>query len=181
MEKTLTELNAITPTPLSIPKVGKQSTSNDKGDDSSEYHCDLCGKTYTQLSHLENHRTITHSLTLRIKNSYNPHTNNHHYRSVPVSNLDGGTNAHKCAECGKSFSRSHHLDRHKLIHSGIRPYKCSICSKEFTRNYHLVRHMYTHTGEKPFSCDICAKAFSRSDKLKRHSMTHMVPPYKEIR
>ena len=179
MEKHSKNANVNSPTPLHIPKVGKQSTSNDKGDNSSTYRCDLCGKTYAQLSHLENHRTITHSLTLRIKHSNSQNTN-HHYRSQQVS-LDGAIKSHKCEECGKFFTRGYHLDRHKLIHTGIRPYKCTVCQKEFTRNYHLDRHMYTHTGEKPYSCEVCAKAFSRTDKLKKHLLTHLAPAYKEIR
>ncbi|CAE1301228.1 KRAB [Acanthosepion pharaonis] len=162
------------PTTLSIPKVEKQMTAHDKGDNSSDYRCDMCGKTYSQLSHLENHRTITHSLTLRIKNNSYHQNTNHHYRGQQVG-LDGTIKSHKCEECGKFFTRGYHLDRHKLIHTGIRPYKCTVCQKEFTRNYHLDRHMYTHTGEKPYSCEICAKAFSRTDKLKKHTLTHLAP------
>jgi len=47
-------------------------------------------------------------------------------------------------------------------------YKCSFCGKEFSRSDHLNRHIVTHTGQKQFQCDLCGKEFARKDKLKLH-------------
>jgi len=47
-------------------------------------------------------------------------------------------------------------------------YKCSYCGKEFSRSDHLNRHIVTHTGQKQFQCDFCGKEFARKDKLKLH-------------
>jgi len=47
-------------------------------------------------------------------------------------------------------------------------YKCSFCGKVFSRSDHLNRHIVTHTGQKQFQCDFCGKEFARKDKLKLH-------------
>lgn len=47
-------------------------------------------------------------------------------------------------------------------------YKCNFCGKEFSRSDHLNRHIVTHTGQKQFQCDFCGKEFARKDKLKLH-------------
>lgn len=41
--------------------------------------------------------------------------------------------------------------------SEIRPHKCHFCSAAFTKSVHLKRHMLLHSGEKKFKCDICGK------------------------
>lgn len=53
-----------------------------------------------------------------------------------------------CERCGKPFSDSSSLARHRRIHSGKRPYKCPYanCQKTFTRRTTLTRHQNHHTG-----------------------------------
>ncbi|VDL93516.1 unnamed protein product [Schistocephalus solidus] len=79
---------------------------------------------------------------------------------------------HTCSDCGKSFSRSDELTRHKRIHSGAKPFHCKECHRQFSRSDHLRTHFRTHSGEKPFKCDTCGNCFARSDELKRHRKTH---------
>ncbi|BHF64996.1 Early growth response protein 3 [Sparganum proliferum] len=79
---------------------------------------------------------------------------------------------HMCTDCGKSFSRSDELTRHKRIHSGAKPFHCKECHRQFSRSDHLRTHFRTHSGEKPFKCDTCGNCFARSDELKRHRKTH---------
>ncbi|KAJ5125866.1 hypothetical protein N7448_005179 [Penicillium atrosanguineum] len=60
-----------------------------------------------------------------------------------------------CAQCDKTFSKTEHLNRHRLVQralidatdTGERPYKCSICSKQFSRRDVLLRHRRNHPSE----------------------------------
>ncbi|RUS81937.1 hypothetical protein EGW08_010282, partial [Elysia chlorotica] len=53
-------------------------------------------------------------------------------------------------------------------------FACSwlFCGKRFTRSDELQRHKRTHTGEKKFQCPECNKRFMRSDHLTKHIRTH---------
>ncbi|RXG70291.1 Protein odd-skipped [Armadillidium vulgare] len=79
---------------------------------------------------------------------------------------------YKCDDCGVTFKRKAHLDRHRRIHLPTRPYQCGICGKGFTRNEHVRRHAFTHSGEKPYNCPTCGKTFSRREHLSKHLLSH---------
>ena len=107
--------------------------------------------------------------------------------------------AHKynCIVCDSTFKTNAHLERHYLIHTGIRPYVCSICGasfaqptnyeyhlrihkrqlpyvcpacpKKFRSSSHVNRHMRVHTGERPYACDLCPKAFKNWEGKDKHT------------
>ncbi|XP_033620860.1 zinc finger and SCAN domain-containing protein 29 isoform X2 [Fukomys damarensis] len=81
-------------------------------------------------------------------------------------------NPYKCADCGKSFSRSARLIRHRRIHTGERPYKCLDCGKRFRDSSNFITHRRIHTGEKPYQCGECGKCFNQSSSLIIHQRTH---------
>ncbi|XP_067120995.1 zinc finger protein SNAI2-like [Centruroides vittatus] len=120
--------------------------------------------------------------------------------AYPTSNIRSAEN-HVCPECGKRYSTSSNLARHRQTHRSVTDKKarkcphcdkvyvstpaysmhvrthsqgcqCPYCGKAFSRPWLLQGHIRTHTGEKPFKCHICSKAFADKSNLRAHIQTH---------
>ena len=74
----------------------------------------------------------------------------------------------QCGECFQTFKKRAALDRHMMIHRGIKPFQCHFCNQRFRQKHHLQGHIMLHTGERPHSCTLCQKRF----RMRHHLLEH---------
>ncbi|XP_037653539.1 zinc finger protein 169-like isoform X2 [Choloepus didactylus] len=112
--------------------------------------CSECGQSFSVKSALLQHQRMHVVEKLSV-----------HGQCEPGSDLpspQAAASADKpcvCGECGRSFSNSSNLIRHKKRHSGAKPYVCSECGRGFSQRSHLNRHCTTqscHQRPQPQGC-----------------------------
>lgn len=60
-----------------------------------------------------------------------------------------GNVQHKCFRCLKCFPSASKLQRHEMVHTGLKPFQCVLCGKAFRQAPHLKSHERTHCERKP--------------------------------
>ncbi|KAI8427058.1 hypothetical protein MSG28_014699 [Choristoneura fumiferana] len=153
-------------------------TPRPKGDKSSLWVCEFCGKTFTyqssHYSHLRSHLPPVHACPQCEYRTWHRHDLTKHMR------IHSGEKNYQCAICANSFYNSSNLLSHmRRTHERSRPHACAQCPKRFYDRTKLRRHQDSHDAIKRFECDVCHSCFTRRCYWKKHLQKQhgvVIPP-----
>ncbi|CAF98558.1 unnamed protein product, partial [Tetraodon nigroviridis] len=79
---------------------------------------------------------------------------------------------HPCEICGRIFNSIGNLERHKIIHTGVKSHRCDKCNKSFARKDMLKEHLRVHDDIRDFLCAECGKGMKTKHALRHHMKLH---------
>uniref|UniRef100_A0A8C9Z8I4 PR/SET domain 15 n=1 Tax=Sander lucioperca TaxID=283035 RepID=A0A8C9Z8I4_SANLU len=170
-----------------INKIGISADDSDETDDDEEeddpehhkYNCKKCqlsfakGKEY--LKHImEQHKERGYGCGIcnrrfALKATYNAHLVIHR-EQLPDPAVQ--KYIHPCEICGRIFNSIGNLERHKIIHTGVKSHGCDKCGKSFARKDMLKEHLRVHDDIRDFLCAECGKGMKTKHALRHHMKLH---------
>ncbi|XP_033113586.1 histone-lysine N-methyltransferase MECOM-like [Anneissia japonica] len=158
-----------TPSMVSEDYANYNQSELNQYDESREFKCDQCPKTFNWKANL-----IRHQCTHNSERQYS--CENCSKVFTDPSNLQRhirtqhhGARCHACPECGKTFATSSGLKQHTHIHSSIKPFTCEVCLKSYTQFSNLCRHKRMHIDCRTrLKCMGCGQVFSTVTSLNKH-------------
>ena len=151
--------------------------------------CDVCGKHFLFMRHLEEHM-MTHTKVYPFKCNdcerkfrRNSELKQHVCKSEKMKervdnktdesethrpDVNGDIHFHGNTICKMEGKRTLKSSSKICSTSKIRRHGCNLCGKRFIQNCHLREHMMSHTKVYPFKCDVCERKFKRNSLLKQH-------------
>ncbi|XP_071608740.1 PR domain zinc finger protein 15 isoform X4 [Heliangelus exortis] len=168
-----------------IGKIGISSEENDDNSDGSadsephKYSCKRCQLTFGRgkeyLKHImEVHKEKGYGCSIcnrrfALKATYHAHMVIHR-ENLPDPNAQ--KYIHPCEICGRIFNSIGNLERHKLIHTGVKSHACEQCGKSFARKDMLKEHMRVHDNIREYLCAECGKGMKTKHALRHHMKLH---------
>uniref|UniRef100_A0A8C1HS63 PR/SET domain 15 n=1 Tax=Cyprinus carpio carpio TaxID=630221 RepID=A0A8C1HS63_CYPCA len=171
-----------------IKKIGiSMEESDDSSDEEDEkndpdhhkYSCKKCQMTFAKgrdyLRHImDMHKEKGYNCTMcnrrfALKATYNAHLVIHrdHLPDPAVQKY-----IHPCDMCGRIFNSIGNLERHKIIHTGVKSHCCDQCGKSFARKDMLKEHLRVHDNVRDFLCAECGKGMKTKHALRHHMKLH---------
>nr|DBA34537.1 TPA: hypothetical protein GDO54_002088 [Pyxicephalus adspersus] len=168
-----------------IRKIGISSEDNDDNSDASgdsephKYACKRC-----QISFARGKEYLKHIMDVHAENGYNCSichrrfalkATYHAHMVIHRENLpdpEVQKYIHPCEVCGRIFNSIGNLERHKLIHSGVKSHGCEQCGKSFARKDMLKEHMRVHDNIREYLCAECGKGMKTKHALRHHMKLH---------
>jgi len=80
--------------------------------------------------------------------------------------------------CTSVFRENAKLNRHKLVHTGVKAFKCEYCQQTFSLRHNLKMHEKTHTRTDLQKCRFCPYETIQKSNMRLHEATHAKPPGK---
>lgn len=75
-----------------------------------------------------------------------------------------------CSVCSHVFANTSVLERHQVLHTGVRPYNCNVCFKEFSDVSSHRKHSFIH--KRQHRCPVCHRMYLRRTQLLLHVKQH---------